>query len=225
MRTIRIFLASSSELKEDRDQFRLFISTENDRLHSKGIYLKLVQWEYFLDAISETRLQSEYNNAIRSCDIVLCLFFTKVGKYTAEEFDTAYEIFKDQGKPYIWTYFKNSQINTGSITDEILTLLAFKKKIGDLGHFYTEYTTIDNLINKYRSQQDRFLPELGAESSSDKDEKTPDLPGSKDQNFTKNTFNDLLSPFVHHKRIIDRDAIDVINAKSFELIIHLLVVG
>lgn len=193
MKTIRIFLASSSELKEDRDQFRLFISTENDRLHIKGIYLKLVQWEYFIDAISDTRLQSEYNHAIGSCDIVVCLFFTKVGKYTAEEFDTAYEIFKDQGKPYIWTYFKNSQINIGSITDEILTLLAFKKKIGDLGHFYTEYTNIDNLINKYRSQLDRILPEFEAEKGSDTPKRTSKLPKANNQNPAENTFNKVLT--------------------------------
>lgn len=160
MQTIRIFIASSSELKQDRDQFRMFISQENDRLHTKGIYLELVQWENFLDAISSTRLQDEYNNAIRGCDIVLCLFFTKVGKYSSEEFDTAYEVFKDHGKPKIWTYFKNAEINTGSITDEINTLLAFKKKIGSLGHFYTEYTNIDNLINKYRTQLDKFLPQF-----------------------------------------------------------------
>lgn len=189
MKTIRIFIASSSELKEDRDQFRLFISQENDRLHKKGIYLELVQWEYFLDAISDSRLQSEYNKAIESCDIVVCLFFTKVGKYTAEEFDTAYQVFKDKGKPKIWTYFKNANITTGSITDEINTLLAFKKKIGDLGHFYTEYTNIDNLINKYRSQLDKFLPAFEQESKSKSNQKNSE----KEPEVIKNTFNDLLT--------------------------------
>src|SRR6476660_2396810 len=133
MKTIRIFIASSSELKEDRDQFRMFISTENDRLHKNDIYLELVQWEYFLDAISDTRLQDEYNNAICECDIVLCLFFTKVGKFSAEEFDTAYQVFKDKGKPRIWTYFKDAQISTRSITKEINSLLLFQEKIRDLG--------------------------------------------------------------------------------------------
>lgn len=224
MRTIRIFLASSSELKEDRDQFRLFISAENDRLHSKGLYLKLVQWEYFLDAISDTRLQGEYNNAIQSCDIVLCLFFTKVGKYTAEEFDTAYEIFKDQGKPYIWTYFKNSPINTSSITDEILTLLAFKKKIGNLGHFYTEYTTIDNLINKYRSQLDRILPEFEAESESGRSEKVKEFSKSTDPNPVKNTFNDLLTKKIlvaispHNRKAKDFLALNEDWAENIELV-------
>lgn len=160
MKTIKIFIASSSELKEDRDQFRLFISKENDRLHSQNIYLKLIQWENFLDSISDTRLQDEYNNAIRECDIVLCLFFTKVGMYTAEEFDTAYKVFKDTGKPKIWTYFKDGQISTGAITDEINTLLDFKSKIGEMGHFYTSYSNIDNLINQFRSQLDKYLPSI-----------------------------------------------------------------
>lgn len=157
MHTIKIFIASSSELVDDREDFRKFISQQNDRLHKQDIYLQVVQWENFLDAISNTRLQDEYNKAISDCDIVVCLFFTKVGKYTAEEFDTAYQVFKDTGKPKIWTYFKNANIQTGSITDEINTLLAFKKKIKDLGHFHTEYTGIDNLLNQYRNQLDEFL--------------------------------------------------------------------
>jgi len=159
MQTIKIFIASSAELKEDRDQFRKFISKENDRLHKNGYYLEIVQWENFLDAISDTRLQDEYNNAICNCDIVICLFFTKVGKYTAEEFDTAYQNFKNTQRPKIWTYFKNAPVNTGSITDEINTLLTFKKKIGSIGHFFTEYTSIDNLINQYRTQLDMLLAE------------------------------------------------------------------
>lgn len=178
MKTIRIFIASSSELKEDRIKVREFLSNENDLLHKKGIYLELVQWEYFLDAISDSRLQDEYNLAITNCDVVLCLFFTKVGKYTSEEFDTAYQTFKDKGKPTIWTYFKNAQIDTGSITDEINTLLAFKKKIADLGHFYTEYTNIDNLINKFSRQLNLVLPsftgEIPKDTDSVKEEENPD---------------------------------------------------
>ncbi len=189
MTTLKIFIASSSELKEDRDQFRLFISQENDRLHTKGLYLELVQWENFLDAISDTRLQDEYNRAISECDIVICLFFTKVGKYTAEEFDTAYQIFKDRGKPKIWTYFKNAQISTGSITDQINTLLAFKKKLGDMGHFFTEYTSIDNLINKYRTQLDKFLPQFEQDQSSTG---TANAPAATVKETVKNTFNELL---------------------------------
>ncbi|MEB2778591.1 hypothetical protein SYJ56_25000 [Algoriphagus sp. D3-2-R+10] len=193
MKTIRIFIASSSELKEDREEFRAFISRENDRLHTKGIYLKLEQWEFFKDSISSTRLQDEYNEAIRQSDMVLCLFYTKVGKYTSEEFYTAYEIFKAQGKPRIWTYFKNASINVGSITDEINTLLEFKKKLGDLGHFHTEYTSIDNLINKYRSQLDMILPEYESSSSSEPADKGKENQVKIETEVIENTFNEVLT--------------------------------
>lgn len=76
-----------------------------------------MQWEYYPDAISDTRRQNDYNKAIRECDIALCLFFTNVGKYTAEVFDTAYQVFKDTGRRKIWTYFKGAPVNAGSITD------------------------------------------------------------------------------------------------------------
>ncbi|MFC5624134.1 hypothetical protein [Algoriphagus winogradskyi] len=193
MKTIRIFIASSSELKEDREEFRTFISRENDRLHTKGIYLKLEQWEFFKDSISSTRLQDEYNEAIRQSDLVLCLFYTKVGKYTAEEFYTAYEIFKAQGKPRIWTYFKNASINVGAITDEINTLLDFKKKLGELGHFHTEYTSIDNLVNKYRSQLDMILQEYESGSPAKEVENASHSSSKKEAGEEENRFNEVLT--------------------------------
>ena len=52
--------------------------------------------------MSETRLQDEYNKAICACDIFVCLFFTKTGKFTEEEFDIAHRQFKDSGKPRIY---------------------------------------------------------------------------------------------------------------------------
>lgn len=211
MKTIKIFIASSSELKEDRDEFRMFISRENDRLHTSNIYLEVVQWENFLDAISDTRIQDEYNKAISECDIVLCLFFTKVGRYSAEEFDTAYQVFKDKGKPKIWTYFKDAEIKTGSITEQINTLIDFKKKIGSLGHFYTQYTNIDNLINKFRSQLDKFLPQFRGINSTDDNEKPSSV---KDiQKPIENIFNKDLT-----KILIG--AIGSYNHKAKDFVLH-----
>ncbi len=209
MRTIRIFVASSNELKEDRVQFELFIGRQNNHLHLKGLRLEVVQWEYFKDSISTTRLQDEYNEAIRQSDMVLCLFYTKVGKYTSEEFYTAYEIFKAQGRPRIWTYFKNASIDVGSITNEINTLLDFKKKLSDLGHFYTEYTSIDNLIVKYRAQLDMILPEYESDSDFDPAEKTKNGQEKKKAEVIKNTFNEVLTPRLleaistHHRKAGD----------------------
>lgn len=158
LRTIRIFLASSAELREDRDAFDLYFRQQNDSLRKNGIYLEIVRWEYFLDAMSETRLQDEYNKAIRKCDVFVSLFFTKTGKFTGEEFEVAHRQFKATRKPLIYTYFKNSDIKTGSIQEaDLLSLLAFKKKLNDLGHFHTNYDNIEHLKRQFRDQLDELL--------------------------------------------------------------------
>jgi hypothetical protein len=89
MQTKKIFLASSAELKADREQFELAVNRKNKEWIKQGIFLELIVWEDFLDAVSKTRLQDEYNKTIRECDIFVMLFWTKVGLYTAEEFETA----------------------------------------------------------------------------------------------------------------------------------------
>jgi len=82
MKTIEIFLASSSELLEDRRAFEIFLNRRNKILVKEGIFLELVIWEDFLDAMSVTRLQDEYNKALEKSEIFIMLFYTKVGKYT-----------------------------------------------------------------------------------------------------------------------------------------------
>ena len=148
--TIKIFLASSSELKEDREQFEIFIYRKCKEYKEEGIFLELVIWEDFIDAMSQTRLQDEYNKAITDCDIFVSLFFTKVGKYTEEEFLKAWETFKVNNKPLIYTYFKDEDIKIGEIReDDILSLLNFKKRLKDKGHYPTGYTSIDSLKNHF----------------------------------------------------------------------------
>jgi hypothetical protein len=115
MITKKLFLASSSELKEDRKEFEIFIGRKNKDWVSRGGFLELIVWEDFLDAMSKTRLQDEYNEAIRQCDVFIMLFCTKVGQYTEEEFETAFGQFKATNKPLIFTYFKDAEISTGSV--------------------------------------------------------------------------------------------------------------
>jgi hypothetical protein len=156
-RTIKIFLASSAELKQDRDAFELHFRQANDRWLPKGIYLQILRWETCLDAMSETRQQDEYNNKVRDCDIFLSLFMTKTGKFTEEEFDMAHATFMAKKKPLIYTYFKDAQISLGSITEEINTLLSFKKRLSDLGHYHTHYTSIEDLKLRFQGQLDQLI--------------------------------------------------------------------
>ncbi|MDJ0707757.1 MAG: COR domain-containing protein [Leptolyngbyaceae cyanobacterium MO_188.B28] len=160
MQTIKIFLASSSELKADREQFEIFINRKNKETIKTGVFLELALWEDFFNAMSKTRSQDEYNKVISNCDVFVSLFYTKVGQYTEEEFTTALETFKTREKPLIYTYFKNAAINTKDITPEIITLLNFKKKLSDMEHFYQNYDGIDALIRQFGDQLVKFLPQL-----------------------------------------------------------------
>ena len=159
-RHIRIFLASSSELREDRDAFDLYFRQQNDQRGKEGIYLEIVRWENFLDAMSETRLQDEYNQAIRRCDIFVCLFFTKTGKFTEEEFDVAHRQFKQTQRPFIYTFFKTAGINIDEVREEdLISLRRFQKKLKDLEHFYTKYSDVENLKLRVRDQLDKLIGE------------------------------------------------------------------
>ena len=159
-KNIKIFLASSAELKEEREQFEIFIHRENQRLYENGIFIKLELWEDFIDAMSKTRLQDEYNTVVKNSDIFVSLFFTKVGKYTLEEFETAFGQFKKTGKPLVYTYFKDAPINAEEITDEFQSRLDFRKKLEDLGHFRTIYKNIDDLKFQFKSQLEKVIPNL-----------------------------------------------------------------
>jgi hypothetical protein len=156
MRT-KIFLASSSELEEDRKDFEILINRKNKDWADRGAFLDLVVWENFLDALSRTRLQDEYNKAVRECDVFVMLFYSKVGKYTEEEFETAFGQFKATNKPLIYTYFKDAEITTGSANkDDLETLWAFQEKVKALGHFYTVYKNVDALKFHFNQQLDKL---------------------------------------------------------------------
>lgn len=160
-RPYKIFLASSSELAEDRQAFEIFINRKNKAWHAKGVFLELVVWEDFLDVMSRTRLQDEYNQAIRECDLFVMLYFTKVGPFTEEEFDTAFKQFQATRKPFILTYFKNAaDIPLGAVKEEDqLSLLTFKKKLRALGHYQTVYKNIEGLQRHFGAQLDKLAEE------------------------------------------------------------------
>jgi hypothetical protein len=157
MITKKIFLASSAELKEDRKEFEIFIGRKNKDWVDKGVFLDLVIWEDFLDAISQTRLQDEYNKAICDCDLFVMLFWTKVGQYTEEEFETAFGQFKSANKPFIFTYFKDTEISVASANKKaLMSLWAFQEKLSSLGHFYTVYKNVDELKFKFNQQLEKL---------------------------------------------------------------------
>jgi len=153
MITIKVFLASSSELKDDRTAFEIFINRKNKEWVTRGVFLELVLWEDFLDVLSKTRLQDEYNKAIRGCDIFVMLFWSKVGPYTEEEFETAVGQFKAKEKPFIFVYFKDMPKGDDAGRR---SLEAFQNKLIALGHYKTDYDNDDRLTAHFGAQLEKL---------------------------------------------------------------------
>lgn len=155
--TKRIFLASSAELRTDRDAFRLFVGDLNKRWHERGIFLDVPVWEDFDDAMSPTRKQDDYNAALRESDLFVMLYWTKVGKYTREEFEAAHAQFKATGRPLVYTYCKDVAIPPSAMSrDSVNSLFDFKERLAALEHFPTSFDSVAALTRHFGEQLEKL---------------------------------------------------------------------
>ena len=142
MKEIKVFLASSEELKYDRLAFSDLIRKLDNIYEKRGIRIRLFQWEDFDAAYNDKRKQDEYNEYIKQSDIFLALFRTKAGKFTVEEFELARNEHREKGLPKPHVYCRD--LEQGETEDA--TLSEFKQKLFDeMGHFFARYKNEDGL--------------------------------------------------------------------------------
>ncbi|MEE0976962.1 MAG: tetratricopeptide repeat protein, partial [Bacteroidales bacterium] len=142
MKEIKVFLASSEELKYDRLAFSDLIRKLDNIYEKRGIRIKLFQWEDFDAAYNDKRKQDEYNEYIKQSDIFLALFRTKAGKFTVEEFELARDEHREKGLPKPHVYCRD--LEQGETEDATLT--EFKQRLFDeMGHFFARYKNEDGL--------------------------------------------------------------------------------
>ncbi len=150
MKRIKIFLASSSELKPERERFELEVYRKCKAWFDKGVFLHLDIWEDLSARMSLTGSQSEYNKFLEQADLFVFLAYSKVGMYTEEEFEHAFGQFKSTKKPFIFTYFKTPPENAAD------SLAHFKQKLAELKHFPADFTDFDSLWNQFNKELDRL---------------------------------------------------------------------
>lgn len=205
MKKIKIFLASSAELREERQLFEIEIYRKCKIWFDKGIFLHLNIWEDLSAKMSETRSQDEYNKEIKQADIFVLLAYTKVGIYTGEEFEQAFGHFQTKQKPFIFTYFKDAPINTGSITPDFYSLLDFKKKISELGHFYGNYKDFNDLWNQFNKELDRLY--INGFKEMDRPLKQSDNPSPKTNAVDVTGSNNEIFQHINNSTITDNSII------------------
>ncbi len=142
MKTIKIFLASSEELEDDRNAFGNLVRKLNKTYEKRGIHLELFEWEDYDAAYNDRRKQDEYNDNVRASDMFLAVFHTKVGKFTIEEFDVATEESRKKGLPKSYVYCKD--LKEGEVESQ--ELQDFKKRLFDeMGHYWSRYGNRDSM--------------------------------------------------------------------------------
>lgn len=185
MKTIRIFLASSNELKRERELFEIEIYRKCKAWFPKGIFLHLDIWEDLTARMSEDGSQSDYNKYVKNSELVVLLAHTKIGKYTEEEFDTAFGQFNEKQKPFVYTYFKEVEGETEP------SLQTFKDKLSKLKHFYSPFADSNDLWNQFNKELERL--EVNSFSKNEqvgKENTTVDNRGATIKNqFNDGTFN------------------------------------
>jgi tetratricopeptide (TPR) repeat protein len=187
MNTIKIFLASSSELKTEREQFEIFIQRKNKLWVDKGVFLDLTIWEDFLDYMREGGLQSAYNEKIKDSDLFVLLAFNKIGKYTDEEFDVAFQQYEKTKRPLIFIYLKGSF--TSGNENDLASLKKCKSKLEKKQSCPTIYSSIDDLTLHISNQLEK---QLAKELTSFQDLKADSEHILNQYQPYKNMLNDLI---------------------------------
>lgn len=149
---MRIFIASSNDLAEERKNFRLFLYDQK---------FEPVVWENIDQSITKEKFQDRINEYhLNTSDIVVFMIKSKLGKYTKEEFEEACKSLGNTiSKIYVY-FFKESKDNIDD--EQLLEILTLKKYLKTFGDLYHE-------VNTYQELENHFLKQINLWQPSNKD--------------------------------------------------------
>lgn len=173
----KIFLASPSDLLEERESITEVISELNETFgNQNNIVLELQKWEVnSAPAVSTNNIQEIINNDISEYDLFIGLLWMKFGtptrEYgsgTEEEFNIAYQKFlKDNNSVQILLYFKNSvpksliDINP----EQLIKVREFKSSLGEKNVLYWEFNLKEELERFLRIHIPKRIQNLRAKQN------------------------------------------------------------
>jgi len=161
MTEIKIFLAHTSEVKEDVEEIQAKIY---DKYSDYNFKLNIQHWKKADLAIAENRVQDNINLLLFDCELLYIFFHVKVGEFTLEEFKIGYESFKKGDKPYSLTPFFKELPPTSNISDQEnqRPMLELKEEIKNINgnQFPHEYKEISDLKEKIFTQLEKDIKKL-----------------------------------------------------------------
>lgn len=148
MKNVKVFIASSAELDEDKLQMDLYFSQKNKGYRKRAICFEQRTWRDFPSYLSEEHLQNRYDDYIRQCDIVIFLFHTRLGQYTLRELQVAFEQVKASGgkRPKIYIYAKRDEHGAALLEK----LKQYSEQ--EYGHFCDTYADYNELFHHFDYQ-------------------------------------------------------------------------
>ena len=163
-RKIRVFIAGSTTLKEERNVFKIIASDLNNEFEHMGIVFKIKSYE------SVGNQQEDYNDFIRDkADLIIFVLNGTIGKTTEEEFRIATDSMHKTGYPKILAFYR-TQIGEDTTEKSYLRGIL----MGCTNQYLSEYETREDLIEKGKQELRRFvkkdLEEI--EAKNDKTEET-----------------------------------------------------
>ena len=160
-RVIKIFIASSAEVKKEREKcIHTIFKVGKTHQH---LILEPVLWEYdmaYANYPEYENIQAAIDPKLKDCKLVFFIFYSKIGQHTKEEYDYAIK-----EKKRISIFFKKGFSPSGGLVGLYNDLITFKQSLNET-NLYNEYKGMinfdslltDNLHSLLSEEYPRPLP-------------------------------------------------------------------
>lgn len=123
MKTIRVFIASSGEMRHERLQLIDMILDLNNEMEESGhcVEIEPVIWEFMDSAMRDVFKEEEYLAELRQCEICITMFKRACGQYTVQEMDVSLAEQEKGNRPHIiQIYFEGG--NNANVSPALFSL-------------------------------------------------------------------------------------------------------
>lgn len=151
MKTIKIMIAASEEMHDEKLEFSNLIEHLNEVLEPRGIELKRVKWNPETDGTLE-----DFQTKLTDCEMCLTLYWKELAGNSEEELNRAYQQLKDGCNPRkLYVFFKEP---TEELSD---ALKDFKANfITNYGHFFCKFENVDTMNLHFILQLEAYQSHL-----------------------------------------------------------------
>ena len=151
---INIFIASSAELKEEREKCIMVINQLNKSY--QHLHLEPIEWEYDIvhrNYLEFRNIQDAINPKLKESNLAVFIFYSKIGKYTLEEFEYA-----NKENKTLFAFFKSGFSPNRTTLQAYGELLDFKESLNDT-LLYEGYANLTEFEKKLYANLNQYLAE------------------------------------------------------------------